>query len=136
MQGLRIYNCVVKSMPKAWQTLEIMSSQAASLEARGAAALDSPWFDGHFPGRPMLPGIAMIAMAFDAARKQEAGAGRRIRLKSVTRVRFKKPVCPDEPFSLLLTREEREGDTAFRFTIQVGEEAGCTGILHTEPLAA
>ena len=104
------------------------------ISAKAVAGCASPWFDGHFPGQPLLPGIAMIAMAFDAAREHEAGAGNRIRLKSVTRVRFKKPVRPDEPFTILLTREQRADDTAFRFTIQVAGEAGCTGILHTEPM--
>ena len=86
--------------------------------------------------QPILPGIAMIALAFDAARQQEARAGRNIRLKSVTRIRFKKPVLPGEQFKILLTREQRPDDTAYRFTILVAGEAGCTGILHTELLAA
>jgi len=122
-------------MPQAWQTLEITSIQEDRLEARAIAPAGSAWFEGHFPSQPILPGIAMIAMAFDAARQQEALAGRNIRLKSVTRIRFKKPVLPGEQFKILLTREQRPDDTAYRFTILVAGEAGCTGILHTEPLA-
>jgi 3-hydroxymyristoyl/3-hydroxydecanoyl-(acyl carrier protein) dehydratase len=29
---------------------------------------DSPWFDGHFPEDPTLPGIAQLEMAVDAIR--------------------------------------------------------------------
>jgi len=29
---------------------------------------DSPWFDGHFPENPTLPGIAQLEMAIDTIR--------------------------------------------------------------------
>jgi 3-hydroxyacyl-[acyl-carrier-protein] dehydratase len=122
-------------MPQAWHTVELSSIRADSLEARATAPAGSPWFDGHFPGRPILPGIAMIALAFEAAQRQELKNGAAIRLKSVTRVRFKKAVRPDEHVTILLTREQRPGGTCYRFTILVGGDAGCTGILHIEPLA-
>ena len=86
----------------------------------------SPWFDGHFPGQPILPGIAMIAMAFDAAREKEAREGNRIRLKAVKRVRFKKPVRPDEPFTLALKREQKESGISLQFH----DSAGRRGSLH------
>jgi 3-hydroxymyristoyl/3-hydroxydecanoyl-(acyl carrier protein) dehydratase len=123
-------------MPQVWQTLEISPAQGDSLEARAAAPAGSPWFDGHFPGAPILPGIAMISMAFDAAREKEAQAGNYIRLKAVKRVRFKKPVRPDEPFTVSLNREEKKSGIAYSFTILLGGEAACTGILEVEPLAA
>jgi 3-hydroxyacyl-[acyl-carrier-protein] dehydratase len=122
-------------MPQAWQTLEINSIQEDRLEARAAAPAVSPWFDGHFPGQPILPGIAMIAMAFDAAREKEAREGNCLRLKAVKRVRFKKPVLPDEPFALELKREQKESRLSYNFTILLGGEAACTGILHVERLA-
>jgi 3-hydroxymyristoyl/3-hydroxydecanoyl-(acyl carrier protein) dehydratase len=77
----------------------------------------------------------MIALAFDAARVKEAREGNRIRLKAVKRVRFKKPVRPDEPFTLTLTREQKENGLSYAFTILLGDQAVCTGILHVEPLA-
>lgn len=122
-------------MLHAWQTLEISSTQGDSLDARAAVPAGSPWFDGHFPGQPILPGIAMIAIAFDAAREKEAREGNFIRLKAVKRVRFKKPVRPDEPFTLTLKREQKESGVSYNFTILLGGEAACTGILHVEPLA-
>jgi len=105
------------------------------LEAFATASLGSPWFDGHFPGQPILPGIAMIAIAFDAAREKEAHEGKRIRLKAVKRVRFKKSVRPDEPFTLALKREQKENGISYNFTILLGDEAACTGTLTVERLA-
>ncbi len=106
-----------------------MGIESPALTAEAIARSGSPWFDGHFPGQPILPGIAMIAMAFDAAREKEAREGNRIRLKAVKRVRFKKPVRPDEPFTLTLKREQKESGVSYNFTILLAGEAACTGIL-------
>jgi 3-hydroxyacyl-[acyl-carrier-protein] dehydratase len=123
-------------MLSKWHTLECgYSDEADTLEAIATAPQGSPWFDGHFPGQPILPGIAMISMAFDAARQKEALEGRRIRLKAVKRVRFKKPVRPEEPFKLALKREQKEGGISYNFTILLGGEVACTGILNVEQLA-
>ncbi len=122
-------------LPK-WHTLEcVPGDEPDRLTALATAPLASPWFDGHFPGQPILPGIAMIAMAFDAARGKEACEGNSIRLKSVKRVRFKKPVRPDEPFTLSLRREQKESGISYNFTILLEGEAACTGILNIELIA-
>ena len=123
-------------MLSKWHTLECGSGDEPDrLEALATAPWGSPWFDGHFPGQPILPGIAMIAMAFDAARQKEAHEGKRIRLKAVKRVRFKKPVRPEEPFTLALKREQKESGISYNFTILLGDEAACTGTLTVERLA-
>ncbi len=111
------------------------SSDSNAITAEAVARCGSPWFDGHFPGQPILPGIAMIAMAFDAVREKEALEGNCILLKAVKRVRFKKPVRPDEPFTLTIKREQKESGISYNFTILLSGEAACTGILHLERLA-
>jgi len=123
-------------MLSKWHTLECGSgAEPDRLEALATAPWDSPWFDGHFPGQPILPGIAMIAMALDAARQKEAHEGKSIRLKAVKRVRFKKPVRPGEPFKLALKREQKESGISYNFTILLGDEVACTGALSVERLA-
>jgi 3-hydroxymyristoyl/3-hydroxydecanoyl-(acyl carrier protein) dehydratase len=123
-------------MLSKWHRLEYVSGdEPGRLEALATAPLGSPWFDGHFPGQPILPGIAMIAMAFDAAREKEAREGNCIRLKAVKRVRFKTPVRPDDPFTLALKREQKESGVSYNFTILLAGEPACTGILNVERLA-
>ncbi|MCX5899183.1 MAG: hypothetical protein NTX06_00350 [Proteobacteria bacterium] len=123
-------------MLSKWHTLECGSGDEPDrVEALATAPWGSPWFDGHFPGQPILPGIAMIAMAFDAAREKEAREGNCIRLKAVKRVRFKKPVRPDELFTLALKREQKESGVSYSFTVLLAGEAACTGILNVELLA-
>ena len=120
-----------------WHSVTLrFDADKSFIVADAMASGEALWFDGHFPGKPILPGIAMISMAFDAAREKEVAIGNHIRLKSVSRVRFKKPVQPDETLKILLTREQHADEIHFRFTIQVNDGAVCTGILHTVQLTA
>jgi 3-hydroxymyristoyl/3-hydroxydecanoyl-(acyl carrier protein) dehydratase len=124
-------------MLSKWHSLECGSGdELEGMKALAFAPSGSPWFDGHFPDQPILPGIAMIAMAFDVARHKEAQKGINIRLISVKRVRFKKPVRPDEPFTLVLSREQKELGISYHFIILLNEEAVCTGMLTVEQHAA
>ena len=63
------------------------------VRARFRARADSPWFEGHFPGEPVLPGIAQLSMAFEAAEKAR---GEKLTLRGLRRVRFKKVIRPGD----------------------------------------
>lgn len=118
-----------------WHRIECgCGDELDHLEAQASAPGGSPWFDGHFPGQPILPGIALIAMAFEAAGKHAAQQGTSILLRSVKRVRFKKPVRPDEQFTLALKREQKDGGISYVFTVLLAGESACTGILNVELL--
>ena len=124
------------AVTQPWHRLEVQAGAEKDFMAADAVApCGSPWFDGHFPDQPILPGIALIAMAFDAAQEKEAREGHCIRLQAVKRVRFKKPVRPDEPFTVALKCEQKESGLSYTFTILLAGEAACTGILHVERLA-
>ena len=50
-----------------WSLLkEIKVSNHNHIEALADVPADSPWFSGHFPGEPILPGIALVYMAEQA----------------------------------------------------------------------
>jgi predicted hotdog family 3-hydroxylacyl-ACP dehydratase len=62
-------------------------------------------FEGHFPGRPILPGVALVELAVRAVARQR---GERLSLRGVTHVRLRLPVAPGDRL-WLVTREEQGG---------------------------
>ncbi len=119
-----------------WHALECgYAHNSEGMKAFATVPSGSPWFDGHFPDEPLLPGIAMIGMAFDFAQQIEARNGTQIRLNALKRIRFKKPVRPNEPITMLLKREQREVDIAYNFTVLLHGEAACIGSLTVERVA-
>ena len=60
---------------------------------------DSNWFCGHFPGEPILPGVAQLGMVFDAINRSE---GQNFKVTGIRRVRFKQIIKPNDPLHLTI----------------------------------
>ena len=89
---------------------------------------DSPWFDGHFPGEPILPGVAQIGMVFEAIRKAQK---QELKVSSVRRVRFKSIIRPDDRLKILAAPLKQEtGSYSFRILVQ--DETVCSGVMAVE----
>lgn len=62
--------------------------------------INEQFFNGHFPGRPMMPGVlvleAMAQVGGVLLKASNAGAGRPAILAGMDRVRFRKPVLPGD----------------------------------------
>ena len=69
---------------------------------------DHPAIEGHFPGRPIVPGVILLDEAL-AAITAEAGLTPPLRL---TRVKFMAPVLPGQTVDVLLD-DSRDGRIAF-----------------------
>ena len=95
-----------------------------TVAARVTTDIDSPWFDGHFPDDPILPGIAQLYMVADCI---AAGGGQRMFLGNISRVKFRKIVRPGELLDILATRSNTKDHYTFRITS--GDEEVCSGIM-------
>ena len=89
---------------------------------------DSPWFDGHFPGEPILPGVAQIGIVFDAIRKAH---NQELKVSSVRRVRFKRIIRPDDQLKIIAVPLKQETDS-YSFRILVQDETVCSGVMTVE----
>lgn len=93
------------------------------------AESSSPWFSGHFPGEPILPGIAILSMVKDVLRHSAAKKGHRIRVSHIRRVRFKLPVRPNQMLKILLTFSRQDEGLSCHFKVESKENIVCTGII-------
>ena len=74
---------------------------------------DSPWFDGHFPGDPTLPGIGQLGMVADAVGSL---LGEKYSVSGLSRVKFRKRIGPGEILHIHAVAGKKEKSYAFRLT--------------------
>jgi len=102
-----------------------MKPAAASLDFRIAA--DHPSLPGHFPGRPVVPGVVLLDRVLDAIEQAGAPLGA-LRLPQV---KFLQPLLPDEPARIewLADRADpnREAGPRWRFRILRGDDLIASG---------
>lgn len=78
----------------------------------------SPLFAGHFPGHPILPGIAHLAFARQALSK---ATGRETALQEIRSLKLRKIAGPGDALDLLLEGPDEQGIA--RIELRRGEEA-------------
>ncbi len=77
---------------------------------------DSRFFEGHFEGMPMLPGVAeVVAIAHREALRVFGPLGRPVRM---SRIKFQETILPLDALALGLERENGQGQTIVRFRIE------------------
>lgn len=109
-----------------WYTLGSVETSATG-EATCDVQLpqESAWFSGHFPGDPVLPGIAQLGIVYDVL-CQSLGA--RPGIAGFSRVKFRKILRPQDCLTITMApRNEAEGSYAFRVVVR--GEVACSGNL-------
>ena len=81
-------------------------------------AHDHPAFAGHFPGRPIVPGVVLLDLAQQAI---EAGTG--LSLGGLAAAKFLSPALPGDALLLDYT----VANAAVRFELRCGERAVASG---------
>jgi len=67
---------------------------------------EDPVFAGHFPGRPLLPGVFQLEMARAAA---EWTLGCALAVSEISRAKFQRPILPGESVQLCLKLSDAAG---------------------------
>ncbi len=113
-------------MVMQWHSIRnLKQTNADEITAEIRVPTESPWFNGHFPAEPILPGVAQLGIVFDMisrSRNQE------LTISSARRIRFKQIIRPNDHLSVIAT--PLKGDAgAYSFRILVEDEPVCSGVM-------
>ncbi|MEO8309641.1 MAG: hypothetical protein ABI520_00575 [Caldimonas sp.] len=97
-----------------------------------AIAIDHPAFDGHFPGQPVLPGVALLAEVLEAARGEPLLAACIGTAPRLGIVKFLAPVCP----GALLAIDFRLGERTIDWRVGDGQREVASGKIARADLGA
>ena len=95
-------------------------------------AADHPAFAGHFPGRPLLPGVVVLGAVLEAALADPALAGA---IGSAPRLSMVKFLAPLGPGAALTVRFDATA-TAIRFEVSEGARVAASGAFERSPVDA
>lgn len=101
--------------------LEVQGDNAAvSGRYRFVAAL--PVFAGHFPGRPLLPGVHQVACVVDAVAQ---ALGRPLRVTAIERCKWSAPVPPDAEVTVSAVSAPVDGGWRLDGEVRLGATVAC-----------
>ncbi len=89
---------------------------------------DEPYFEGHFPGHPIMPGVLIVeAMAQTSAVLVVGTMGKQpgsvVYFMSVDQARFRKPVFPGDRLVLHVVKQRQRGKVwKFQGIARVGDD--------------
>ena len=86
-------------------------------------AADHPAFDGHCPGRPLLPGVVLLAEVLEAVLDEPALAARLGPAPRLAQAKFLAPVQPGTELTLQLEPTAR----GLRFELRDGARTAASG---------
>ncbi len=93
---------------------------------------NAPFFAGHFPGNPVVPGVFLVEASAQTAGvmlgARQTGRGTEKLLAAIDRFKFLKPVAPDTVIEIeTRTLVERDGIALVSAVIRVGKDVVAEG---------
>lgn len=89
-----------------------------------------PFFCGHFPGDPLVPGVILTEALAQTAGIAAGIQGRALRLSAIRQMKFLRAVRPDEEMVLIAEKTGGIGGLLqFRVVAEVGGETAAEGVI-------
>jgi 3-hydroxyacyl-[acyl-carrier-protein] dehydratase len=127
---------ILKKLPHRYPILlvdRVLAMDGKTIKALKNVTINEPYFVGHFPHRPVMPGVLMLeAMAQAAALLAFSASGSALDANSVIYfagidgARFKRPVEPGDQLVMDVTLDRaRAGIYKFKAVARVGDDIAC-----------
>jgi 3-hydroxymyristoyl/3-hydroxydecanoyl-(acyl carrier protein) dehydratase len=118
------------SPPDNWLPLEnLRITPEGRWESRVRFGPASEWFSGHFEKSPLLPGLALLALAAETVKRQAFENGRLLDILGFSRVRFKHLVLPGEELVISVAAMPSGPEAKLDFQITSQGELVAQGLL-------
>jgi len=107
---------------------------AESVAGYKNVTINEPFFDGHFPNHPVMPGVLIVeamaqlsgVLAFETKNRRPAD-GSIYYLAGTERTRFRRPVVPgDQLMMFSRLKADKRGVMKFECEAKVDDEIACT----------
>ncbi len=115
-------------MNKWYSLINIGRSASDEIVADFEVGPESPWFSGHFPGEPILPGVAQLEMVFDTI---QGFSPKSLRVTSIRKVRFKQMIRPNDSIRIIAKPRDQRS-VSFSFRVMAKGQLACSGIMVIE----
>lgn len=114
---------------------DILISPEGRWESRARFGPFSEWFSGHFDECPLVPGVAILALAAETVKRLARGKGRILEVSGFSRVRFKRLIFPEEELCISISALPAGPEAQLDFYLTCQGEAVVQGVVKvTEPV--
>jgi beta-hydroxyacyl-[acyl carrier protein] dehydratase FabZ len=111
---------VMKLIPHRYPFLlldRILSYDSDNLVAIKSVSINEPFFQGHFPDRPIMPGVLIVEAMAQAAsclvvleNENKNSENLSVFLMKIDKARFRKPITPGDQIRIEVQKEKSRGD--------------------------
>jgi 3-hydroxyacyl-[acyl-carrier-protein] dehydratase len=129
---------IIKKLPHRYPFLlvdrVVEFEKDVRIKALKNVTINEPFFNGHFPNRPVMPGVLMIEamaqsaaiLAFATVGIDKLDEGSVFYFAGIDDARFKRPVEPGDQLVMdIFTDRAKAGIYKFRAEARVGEDLAC-----------
>lgn len=85
--------------------------QGISLVGKKNVNINEPYFQGHFPGNPVMPGVLIVEAMTQAAKILFDSDGSTLRLSKIKKARFRKMVKPGDQLIIKVNKKDAMSKT-------------------------
>lgn len=124
-----ILSCLPHRYPFLLVDRVLELEKGARIHALKNVTVNEPFFPGHFPGQPVMPGVLIVEALAQAGgilalrTTGECIEGKLMLFRSIDRAKFRKPVTPGDQLHLhVRVAKQRQGFWSFTGEARVGGE--------------